>query len=160
MQSHLLLTEDLESLDHIPSFQPAKALVKNKKNCICLSYPLVPRWVHWFGYTYLSAVATLGLQYHRLSKKLSVLYEEVVYFWLESRKKGSKYLEQAKYSNKIHKKNTYLEAVDLLTLTLQRLRINWLAHIKTGGFLYIFIRVLTRLCFGGFLAQLPPHYPP
>jgi hypothetical protein len=33
-----------------------------------------------------------------------------------------------------------------------------LAHIKTGGFSYIFIRVLTRLCFGGFLAQLPPHH--
>jgi hypothetical protein len=24
----------------------------------------------------------------------------------------------------------------------------------------MFIRVLTRLNFGGFLAQLPPHYPP
>jgi hypothetical protein len=32
-----------------------------------------------------------------------------------------------------------LEAVDLLTLTLQRLRTNWLVHIKTGGFSYIFI---------------------
>jgi hypothetical protein len=53
-----------------------------------------------------------------------------------------------------------LEAVDLLTLTLQRLRANSRAHIKTVGFSYIFIRVLTRLYFGGFLVQLLPHYPP
>ena len=58
----------------------------------------------------------------------------------------------------VSRKVTSLEAVDLLTLTPQRLRTNSQVHTITGGFSYIFIRVLTRLYFGGFLAQLLPHH--
>ena len=52
-----------------------------------------------------------------------------------------------------------LEAVDLLTLNTTASK-NDTLHNKLADFRIYFIRVLTRLNFGGFLARLPPHYPP